>query len=113
MNERGAKVALVEDLPLVVETVSDWLFEEGHELTLALNTVAQALSKIKDFGSLGINVVVVDGSLSASSPGTNDGEKITKEIKRQYPNMPVIGFSEGRNVPGADYNVPSKRAKKT
>ncbi len=51
-----------------------------------------------------MNVAVVDGNLSKEYGGTRDGEKIVSEIKKQHPQIKVIGHASDDLIYNADVN---------
>ena len=83
MPTSTAKVLLVEDEPLILFTLADYLREEGLEVVEGRDAV-QALKALAIHSD--ISVVVTDVNM----PGLIDGLELTQIVKRQFPLLPVI-----------------------
>jgi len=71
----------------------------------AAASLEEAMEKISGLAELGVNIAIVDGNMDDDFiVNGSDGEKIAEEIKKQHPNIIVIGNAGGVKLKHADYN---------
>jgi DNA-binding NtrC family response regulator len=78
---------------------------EGHTIVDTADTLGEAIDKIPGLEKKGVNLAIVDGNLEDGFIKMGaDGEKIAEEIKKQHPNIIVIGNAGATELKHADYN---------
>jgi CheY-like chemotaxis protein len=89
-----ARILLVDDDPLIHDTLSQLLAIQGHEVVGALNG-RQALAQLRIHR---IDVVVTDVLMPES-----DGLEVVQQVRRDHPDIAVIAISGGSaRLPGGD-----------
>lgn len=86
-----ARVFLVEDETYIREVLRGFLEAGGHEVVVETGDFDEALSLAKETRDRGINLAVLDGSLRPHSP--RDGEEIAATLRREMPEIKIIGLS--------------------
>ena len=99
-----AKVFFVEDDADSREIATEFLQMKGHSVVETASSLNDALSKIPKLNKKGVNVAVVDGNLSEGDESGRDGERVSREIKAQHPNIAVIGHALNKPISAADVN---------
>lgn len=80
--QKGIKILAVDDEPLVASVLNGLLTRRGYEVTLAYNA-GDALHALQQNGPF--QLMLTDHGM----PGLN-GLQLIAEVKRQYPDLPVI-----------------------
>jgi DNA-binding NtrC family response regulator len=83
------KILVIDDEPIVAAVVAAVIQREGHEATVA-HDAPEALSLIH----AGSPDVVFLDLVMRNTPAL----RLLKQIRTQYPTLPVIGFSEGSDA---------------
>jgi len=99
-----AKIFYVEDDNSSRKVITEYLNDDGHTVVEIATNLEDALDKIPDLKIRGVNVAIVDGNLSRYSQDGSDGKLVIQEIKKQHPDIIVIGHSLEKPLFGADYN---------
>jgi CheY-like chemotaxis protein len=89
-----ARILLVDDDPLLHDTLSQMLALQGHEVVRALDG-RQALTQLR---LRAVDVVLTDVLMPES-----DGLEVVRQVRRDHPDIAVIAMSGGSaRLPGAD-----------
>jgi DNA-binding NtrC family response regulator len=104
MSPEKAKIFFVEDDVDSREDCAEYLKSAGHTIVETATTIEEAMNKIPTLDQKGINIAIVDGNLSKDSYDGSEGEFIAEEIKKQHPNIVVIGHSLKKPLNNADVN---------
>ncbi|MDP1710088.1 MAG: response regulator, partial [bacterium] len=99
-----ARVFYVDDDLDSLSTCTEFLEMKGHRVIETASTLNEALKKIPDLKKKGVNVAILDGNLTERDESGRDGERIAQEIKKQYPEIKVIGHAFEKAIPSADVN---------
>jgi DNA-binding NtrC family response regulator len=99
-----ANIFFVENEEECLVEATELLENEGHHVVETASTLEEALARIPDLDKKGVNVALVDGSLRENRSGTSDGELVTQEIKKQHPEIKVIGYAGLEEICNADVN---------
>jgi CheY-like chemotaxis protein len=93
MCPEAAGIFVVEDDPRWIRTITRGLKLGGHTIVGVATTQKETLSKVGDFGSLGVQVVTLDGQLPDDEIGTFGGEIIAEEVRARWPDIILVGLS--------------------
>ena len=98
---RSAKIFLAEDELGGRAWEKEVLEKAGHTVVIEAATLPEALGKVELAKELGVNVAVLDGSLSPRSP--TDGPQIAEALRKAIPGIKIVSFS-ARPVNWGDAN---------
>ena len=97
-----AKVFLTEDDAFQRGIIRGFLETGGHKVILETGDFNEALEMVKRVRELGIDLAILDGSLRPQSP--NDGAEIAAVLRKEAPEVKIIGLS-GLIVTFGDKNL--------
>lgn len=66
----------------------------GHRVVLEANSLREALGKIKQAKEKGVNVAIMDDSLTILRYTPSDGPEIAKELKKEIPDIKIIALTK-------------------
>jgi CheY-like chemotaxis protein len=96
MSPQEARVSLIEDDSDEQELLKKYLERCGHTVVLSANSLPEALSAVKRFNELKVDVAVIDGNLNEEDTSGNDGQEVLRAIREQAPQVRTIGFSASK-----------------
>ena len=104
MAPENAHIFYVEDDESVIKVRTIYLKNAGHVVDEVARTLDEALTKIPMLNS-DINVAVVDGNLEEQyTRNGEDGEIVAMELKKQRPDITIIGNASDVLLQSADIN---------
>ncbi|RYD79108.1 MAG: response regulator, partial [Verrucomicrobiaceae bacterium] len=92
--DRSLRVLVVDDQEIICELISEYLRDDGHTTTIALN----GMQALEAFSQEAFDLIITDQSM----PGMS-GVQLAQAIKAKSPNLPVIlltGFGEEMQAKG-------------
>jgi YesN/AraC family two-component response regulator len=89
-----AHVLLIDDEPLVVETLSNALTAAGHTVVTALNGV----EGLKKYAAGNFDLVITDIIMP-----DKEGIELIMELRRQAPNVKIIAISGGGRTGNVEF----------
>lgn len=101
MSLENARVFIAEDEEEVIKIIEGALIPEGHQVLIRVTSFESAINAIEEAKEKGINVALIDGSLSGEQPDHTHGLRISQALKAAIPGIKIISIS-GREVNWAD-----------
>lgn len=88
-----AKIFIVDDSEGVRDSLKMFLEEAGHEVVMEASTLKEAMDKVELIKEKGVDVALLDGSLSKSGPPSQDGPFIAGALKGKAPECKIVSIS--------------------
>jgi len=89
---KEAKVFLAEDHDRIRKMEKMLLADQGHTVEIEATSLEEALARVKLAKKKGINVAVLDGSLSKES-WKADGKIIAEALRKKVPSIKIVSCS--------------------
>lgn len=86
---KRAKVFLVDRDKKFRDLVREMLADSEHRIVLEASSVLEALKKVEEARKKGINVGIIDDSLSFYYT-PSDGAEIARALRKEVPNIKII-----------------------
>ncbi len=104
MSPEKARVAIIEDDPDYISTLTELIEMGGHTVVATATSLEAAKALVKRFKELGVQVATVDGNLSEWDDKGVDGRSIIAAIQQFSPQVKTIGLSSN-SMPSADLDL--------
>ena len=91
MSPERAKVIIIDDHRLYIDSLSESLRQEGHHVQGTATSVVEGEKLIDATEEL--DVALIDGNLDQFSAGGEDGEGLARRVREKFPEAKVISIS--------------------
>ena len=98
MSPEHANAIIVDDNKDHAATLRLFLIRDGHQVLAIAYSKEEGerlINKVKDGGTK-IQVALLDGNLSETSTGGQDGRELAEQVRSQLPGVKVISISTQR-----------------
>lgn len=101
---KNAKIFLVDDHDDLREKLKYFLSRNGHQVILEANSLENALEKTKEIIEKSVEIAIIDGCLTPDGKSGEDGKRVARALREEFPTIKIIGFSSHRTEFG-DVNI--------
>lgn len=93
MSPQEAKVFIIEDNDIHRSDLKEWLERAGHSVVGTAKTFKDAQDAVKRLQELRAEIVTLDANLSPGKADGREGEVLAQQIRREAPDITIIGMS--------------------
>ncbi len=101
---KNAKIFLVDDQDDLRRKLKYFLSRNGHQIVLEANSLKNAFKKMKKVIEKMVDIAIVDGCLTPDGKSGEDGKRVARTLRKEFPTIKIIGFSSHRTEFG-DVNI--------
>ena len=93
MTPEKSRVFIVHDDPDAIDTLTDYLANEGHEVVLTANSLDTGLTVVQKTSADEVDVGLFDDNLVENDEKNHDGAIVAKAFRDKFPDKPLFSIS--------------------